>query len=163
MNEGLQLKTYIENQRVSKKIIAEELGMTRQNLYQLFKSGELTPETKKKFINYFKENIFNIDTSTLQPVMKKNPDPPQDQDLNKKYIALLETAYNEKTQLLQKVESNLAQLPEMMVDLTAKAISSQHELSLEIRNGQAVIIEELEALKLLVNSFGKKISRGQKH
>jgi transcriptional regulator with XRE-family HTH domain len=162
MNEGLQLKTYIENQRVSKKIIAEELGMTRQNLYQLFKSGELTPETKKKFINYFKENIFNIDTSTLQPVMKKNPDPP-DQDLNKKYIALLETAYKEKTELLQKVESNLAQLPEMMVDLTTKAISSQHELSLELRNGQAVIIEELEALKLLVNSFGKKISRGQKH
>jgi hypothetical protein len=145
-------------------------------LYETYKGKELEQilgVTVRSMQNYLKPD--NPSTPSKDVVSKireafefhvkhghlKNPDQ-SDQDLSKKYIALLETAYNEKTELLKKIEVSLDELPKRMVDLTAKAIASQHELSLELRNGQVAIIEELEALKSSVNSFGKKISRGQK-
>ena len=56
--EGKILQAFIEDQRVSKQKIADDLGMSRRNLYQLFESKTLTEETKKKFEDYFKEKIF---------------------------------------------------------------------------------------------------------
>jgi AraC-like DNA-binding protein len=56
--EGKLLLQFIDDQRISKKQIAEDLGMSRRNLYQLFESKTLEPETKKKFEDYFKKEIF---------------------------------------------------------------------------------------------------------
>lgn len=69
MFEGEVLKAFIENQRASKVKIANDLGMTRSNLYQIFASQKLSPETKQKFENYFKTKIFTDTTYTL-PIQK---------------------------------------------------------------------------------------------
>lgn len=61
MTEGEQLKSYIDNQRLSKTKVAKALDMTRQNLYNLFESVNLTPETKAKFETYFGKKIFISD------------------------------------------------------------------------------------------------------
>jgi phage repressor protein C with HTH and peptisase S24 domain len=59
MTDGEILKYFIENQKISKKKIAEDLGMSRQNLYGLFASSTLEDETKEKFEKYFKQDIFS--------------------------------------------------------------------------------------------------------
>jgi hypothetical protein len=58
MSEGEKLRTFIDNQSKTKISIAKGLGMTKQNLFGLFKSRELEPETKKKFEDYFGKKIF---------------------------------------------------------------------------------------------------------
>jgi hypothetical protein len=141
------------------KELEQVLGVTVRSMQNYLKPGNPSIPSKDVVGKIREAYAYHIKHGCLNT---KNPDQ-SDQDLNSKYILLLENTLKEKTELLQKVESSLAQLPVRMVDLTTKAISSQHELSLELRNGQAAIIEELEALKSLVNSFGKKISRGQKH
>jgi hypothetical protein len=50
--------------------IANELGMTRSNLYQMFPVKNLSPDTRKKFEDYFNERIF-ID-KPVQPVQKES-------------------------------------------------------------------------------------------
>lgn len=66
--EGKILRAYIENQRISKKKIAEDLQMSRRNLYQYFDSKALTEETKRKFEEYFGEKIFK--GQSLNPIVK---------------------------------------------------------------------------------------------
>lgn len=62
--DGFILKEFIERQKdKSKKAIAQDLGMSRNNLYQLFESQELEEETKLKFENYFKTKIFGVDVT----------------------------------------------------------------------------------------------------
>lgn len=57
-NEGDQLRQFIDNQHRTKKSIYTDLGMSKQNLFGLFKSQVLEPETKKKFEDYFNQKIF---------------------------------------------------------------------------------------------------------
>jgi AcrR family transcriptional regulator len=75
MFEGAQLKMFIDNQTVSKVKIAKDLKMSKQNLYNFFKSKELEPETKVKFEEYFGKSIFtgiHIKTSN-QPLPADRP------------------------------------------------------------------------------------------
>jgi len=58
MLQGQVLKNFIDNQGKSKISIAKDLGMSKQNLFTLFTSRELSEETKKKFENYFGQKIF---------------------------------------------------------------------------------------------------------
>lgn len=58
MFEGEQLRQFIDNQHKSKISIAKDLKMSKQNLFGLFKSQVLEPETKKRFEDYFKKKIF---------------------------------------------------------------------------------------------------------
>ena len=58
-SEGEQLKNYIDNQPKSKISIARALGMSKQNLFDLFKSQVLRQETKSRFEDYFGEKIFD--------------------------------------------------------------------------------------------------------
>jgi hypothetical protein len=58
MTEGAQLKQFIDNQAKSKISIASDLGMSKQNLYGLFKSKLLSQENKDKFEAYFGKSIF---------------------------------------------------------------------------------------------------------
>src|SRR5687768_6598076 len=79
MKDGEVLLNYIDNQRESKTAIASALGMSRRNLYGLFESQTLTPETKKKFEEYFKTRIFtnvytqNEDATNNQPATISEP------------------------------------------------------------------------------------------
>lgn len=58
MKDGIVLKEYLEKQAVSKALLAKELRMSRQNLYQILESEEMEDDTKKKFETYFNESIF---------------------------------------------------------------------------------------------------------
>jgi predicted transcriptional regulator len=138
------------------KELEQVLGVTIRSVQNYLKPDNPSTPSKDVIGKIRESYAYHLKHGCLNT---KNPDQ-SDQDLTSKYILLLETTLEEK---LKKIEASLDELPKRMVDLTAKAISAQHELSLELRNGQAVIIEELEALKSTVGSFGKKLSRGQKH
>lgn len=56
MTEGQQLKHFIDNQPISKIKIAAALGMSKQNLFGLFKSKYLEQETKAKFENFLRKH-----------------------------------------------------------------------------------------------------------
>jgi hypothetical protein len=58
LRDGDILRTFINNQRTPKSKIAEDLGMSRRNLYQLFQSYNITPENKERFERYFHKTIF---------------------------------------------------------------------------------------------------------
>jgi hypothetical protein len=58
MKDGDVLKQFIDNQPKSKISVAKALGMSRQNLFGLFKSATLSQETKDKFEGYFGKAIF---------------------------------------------------------------------------------------------------------
>jgi hypothetical protein len=59
LKEGLILEFFINNQKKSKKQIADDLAMSRRNLYDLFTSATLKDETKEKFEKYFGIEIFS--------------------------------------------------------------------------------------------------------
>lgn len=61
MNDGFLLEYFVNNQKKPKKQIASDLGMSRNNLYALFSSKILKPETKVKFETYFNTEIFSGD------------------------------------------------------------------------------------------------------
>lgn len=46
MQDGKILKAYLDSKRINKQKFATRLKMSKQNLYQLFESNELQPETK---------------------------------------------------------------------------------------------------------------------
>lgn len=75
LTDGEILKLFIENQRVAKKTIAEDLEMTRQNLYGLFESVTLTQETKDKFESYFNAQIFTDEARNQEgaPTKERTP------------------------------------------------------------------------------------------
>lgn len=52
--DGLYLKRLIESKKLNKTKLAATLGMSKQNLYQLFETKEFQPETLKTIENYFK-------------------------------------------------------------------------------------------------------------
>jgi hypothetical protein len=66
--EGSILEKFIKENLPKGKVIKtwaeEEMGMSKQNLYGLFKSKKLEPETKKKFEDYFGKSIFPRETLT---------------------------------------------------------------------------------------------------
>lgn len=46
MQDGSILEAYLNSKRINKQEFAKRLKMSKQNLYQLFKSKEMQPETK---------------------------------------------------------------------------------------------------------------------
>lgn len=47
MQDGTFFRAYVEEKKMNKLKLAKDLGMSQPNLYQLFKSKEFRPETKK--------------------------------------------------------------------------------------------------------------------
>jgi phage repressor protein C with HTH and peptisase S24 domain len=59
--QGEILRFFIEKQKINKTDIAKGLTMSRQNLYQLFTSNSLLPETIEKIEKYLKVTWEDID------------------------------------------------------------------------------------------------------
>lgn len=80
--DGLKFKTYVDQQRLNKQKLADEIGTSKQNLFQLFKSKVLQPETRSKI-----EKALKVKWSTIDSV---NIDLPKGNDVNelKKIIEL---------------------------------------------------------------------------
>jgi AcrR family transcriptional regulator len=58
MTDGQVLRQFIDNQHKSKISIAKGLGVSKQTLFNYFKSKEISPEIKGKLEDYFDKVIF---------------------------------------------------------------------------------------------------------
>jgi hypothetical protein len=101
IKEGQILEYFINNQKKPKKQIANDLGMHRTNLYDIFSTTTLKPETKQKFEQYFNTEIFTEeyrrhveqhyrggDQSTR--LQEEQPDYIPGSDYREKYLAQLQ-------------------------------------------------------------------------
>lgn len=61
ISDGELLREYIESEGLNRSKVAEELGVSRQGLYNFYDSQELTQETKDKFTAIFGVDIFTDD------------------------------------------------------------------------------------------------------
>lgn len=136
MSEGEQLQLFIENQTLPKVKIAEALGMSRQNLFQMFKSQILAPETKKKFEDYFKTTIFTKESFNPQGSFNRQTriKPLEEGLISNDYvqalkaqIALLEKVNNGLEKRLNVLESNLNEvLSNQKVIMTMLTVAMRH-------------------------------------
>lgn len=126
--EGLILRRYIENQRKPKTQIAKELGMSKQNLYQLFDSKKLEDGTIKNIESVFKTKWTVIKASVnmdgnIAPVSDSKPrqggqPEKQEQDLIKEVSRLNEQQIT--------IEATLSVILSEVAPLIAKATGRSH-------------------------------------
>lgn len=76
MRDGDRLKNFIDNQPKSKISIAKDLNISKQSLFQYFKSKELSNEVKSRFEEYFGKQIFEVSTDAEVPRETVSTDPP---------------------------------------------------------------------------------------
>lgn len=93
MREGEQLRNFIDNQSKTKISIAKGLGITKQTLFQYFKSSTLDDQTKSRLEKYFGKKIFvpveeNASTDNDKKGQYSNTDP---ENLEKAILHLSET------------------------------------------------------------------------
>lgn len=89
MKDGDRLKAFIENQPKSKISIARDLKISKQTLFQYFKSKELSNEVKDRFDDYFGKKIFEgVNTDVSSP-----PIDPQGSKKEPVYQIILNLSY----------------------------------------------------------------------
>lgn len=90
MKEGERLKEFIENQPKSKISIARDLNISKQTLFQYFKSKELTGEIKDRFEGYFGKKIFGtVSMTTDQQQERPQQERPQEESITMQTILKL--------------------------------------------------------------------------
>lgn len=148
--DGLIFKAYIENQRKPKTQIAKELGMSKQNLYQLFDSKKLEDQTIKKIETVFKEKWTQIKASVnINGNIANTPVRPQEAQGSPDYrddiISLLKEKLNlSERQHLLHLKINNALLKTALVTL-AKIQAKQEKRKLE-----EVLVEQNNITELLL-------------
>lgn len=175
MHEGQALQAFIDHQRKSKKQIAEDLGMSRTNLYQLFGTRMLAPETKKRFEEYFNQEIFtkeavdqlgknrfeeaarlingHVNTESGQPDLI-NALQAQVRSLEN-HCSFLQKTYEEKINLLEsKVEAN-SKITHRYLKIMIAQIKAASLMSLQrvAGNDKKKLVEERRTLDRLVGEF----------
>lgn len=73
MKDGERLRQFIENQPKSKISIARDLNISKQTLFQYFKSKELSKEVKDRFEQYFGKKVFR-EVSMTDTDQKQEPE-----------------------------------------------------------------------------------------
>src|SRR5687768_11803738 len=63
MADGAILKAYINGKNIKREVLAKGLKVTRQNLYQLYKSIQLKPETKSALERELKAKWSEIESA----------------------------------------------------------------------------------------------------
>jgi hypothetical protein len=95
------------------------------------------------------QHIYNKFKEVYSDKFTKNPDP-LDQDFRSKYLALIEAAYTERVELLQKVDANLALLPGSMNKLTGLILDGQEmlmkKMSDELSQKFEILNQKLDAI-----------------
>jgi hypothetical protein len=166
--DGPKFKAYVDQQRLSKVKLADALGMTKQNLFSLFKSKEFQKETKQKIekalnITWDMVNRVNIDpVDIIAGPTINNPDP-MSQDYREKFYQLLEK--NSKLEeKIERIESNLALLPKSMEALTDLVLKGQDQVARKLEDGLNQNLKDFSAKidSLPLNVPGKKqVSKGK--
>lgn len=158
MNEGEQLKAFIDSQPVPKLRIAQDLGMTKQNLYGLFKSIRLSPENKAKFEAYFGKTIFmannrfegshgaaNRNGSHLTNSSMNSHTEEYIQSLQKMIQLLEDQCSSLKSEILENQRVQQAQLKALSVAVVRKWAAGDKKKE----------TQELQAINTLVAEFSK--------
>jgi AcrR family transcriptional regulator len=141
MKEGDILKAYLDSKKINKQKFATRLKMSKQNLYQLFDSKELQPETKANLeavtglkwqeIEQAGKQMVNIAVN----VSKRNGFPGNIPDYRDDLIALLKERLNSsERQLLQYAMRNQAllraiaeTLPQLLAKVDKIKLQEAHE------------------------------------
>lgn len=139
MKEGAILLDYIDRQKRPKSKIAEELGMSRRNLYQIFDSQTLEHETKERFETYFGEKIFGEIAINRQ----KDKAAAIANLINKNQV----NTADYKDEYIQSLKDQIALYKEKCEKLEKDSVS----LSEMNSNQEALIVMVKEALKRAAN------------
>lgn len=59
MNEGAMIKLFINSENLSEKQIAEAVGLTEQQLQQLYTAQTVDQEMKERLEGYFHRDLFD--------------------------------------------------------------------------------------------------------
>jgi DNA-binding Xre family transcriptional regulator len=140
MEEGLILFSFIERKRINKTRLAKELGMSKQNLYKIFKSNALQEATKDNFVKalgYSWSEIFQKGKSWLGNSkvdingLHKAPEVENSSlsDYQQKYIALLEGTVNELREEKKNLQASLSDLKENVLLIRAMQETTQELLA----------------------------------
>lgn len=153
-HHGEKFRAFVEGRGMNKTKLAGDLGMTKQNLYQLFKSKVLQPETIKKIERHMKVTWADIDTVNIdapretveepeadysQPIIqvvlnlsyagKKNADSMEKMaatnQRNTEIIAALVGAVLPNSKLAEQLTASLGDLHKVSDDLPAEAFYPQ--------------------------------------
>lgn len=124
--QGDNFKRYLDKKGISVVRAAKILGVSRQNVYQYFKSNNLTPETVNSIVVSFKasldeifpqpDNSIDYNVSTEQENLSRNlkEDPMQSRELiemQKKVIEMQEAEIKRLKEELEKLNDNKHQNP----------------------------------------------------
>lgn len=173
MDDGPKLRAYIDKAGLNKTRLAADLGMTPQNLYQLFKSKTFTSETIKNVEKALKAKWKDIDSINIDVASRQQSGQAsivQEQethygDLKDRYIALLEKQVRDQESMLAKQESMLDKQDSMLIKITVieKALSEakrDQQVMYAFQNAfRDVALTELSKLthrKNIMREFGEK-------
>lgn len=133
--DGESLRAYLDNMRLNKTSFAARMGITKQGLYQIFKSGEFGPDTIHKvekasgrpWIEIKNGNVVgNVPREIKEPTSLYGR-----QDFKDKYLRQLEKSVRVEEEL-QSIKVSLNQLTVDMVALTERILQGQRELFQEL-------------------------------
>jgi predicted transcriptional regulator len=111
--QGDNFKRYLDKKEISVTRAAKILGVSRQNVYQYFKSNNLTPETVNSIVDSFKASLDEIFPQTDKETLSYNPetksDPMQSRELiqmQKKVIEMQEAEIKRLKEELEKIKGD---------------------------------------------------------
>jgi AcrR family transcriptional regulator len=145
MTDGERLKYFIDNQSKSKIAIANDLGVSKQTLYQYFRSKQLSDDIKERFEIYFGKEIFTKEA--IEEIGKLNFY--KIADAQSRYVALgsndaLIASLNKQIDLL---ESHCAFIQKAYEDRLAnmeRLLKEAHANSDSALKNQVVIMKQIQ-------------------
>jgi hypothetical protein len=150
MTEGDQLKHFIDNQAIRKIKIASDLGMSKQNLYGLFKSKELSADTKRRFENYFGKAIFTKKSSTSSAFNHIEASQFQDTGDDMQYGSFKSRPITE-AEMIREKDERIKELKEQLswiksvIDANLKMADSDRELMMAALKNLTLLSAEIYA------------------
>jgi DNA-binding Xre family transcriptional regulator len=144
MEEGLILFSYVESKRVNKTRLAKELNMSKQNLYQIFKSNELQLKTKQNIEKILKVKWSEIMTKGKARMVKVNIDDnvarETGDNIQKNIVSEAEAEYKnggDKEKYNARSIYNLTESNRVIAESNASLARSHEELVAMLKNSIA--------------------------
>lgn len=159
MTDGETLKQFIDNQPKSKISIAQQLGISKQTLFQYFKSQTLESETKAKFEKLFSKPIF---TERKRTEVNHNHFPLQNNDVQyteslkaqikilENHCSFLQRTYEEK---ISSLETNLKEsLSNQVVMMRQIAVLTRFEAERYSAGDKKKLHDEMDKINKAIDA-----------
>lgn len=105
--EGAIFKAFVELKKLNKTKLATDLGMSKQNLYQLFESKSLQPETIEKIERKFRLKWDKIKQLVNIDVPRGTPKPQEPQSGNSELLDIMRERIKELKEDRERLWRNL--------------------------------------------------------